>query len=168
MFYLIIIVLFIKKVAIKIMKPQEVKDKGDIEREINILKLLKHPNIVELYEAIHDEPNGKVYLVLELVNGGELFDCILTPLLFLFLVILVVHILCPCFVRPYNTYPRIWVFFKTIILCFFIFVYHVYSQLPSRTLAIRQYHHSNLHLPIIHNNNITSPPFPYSYSISHF
>lgn len=59
------------------MKPQEVKDKGDIEREINILKLLKHPNIVELYESIHDEPNGKVYLVLELVNGGELFDCIL-------------------------------------------------------------------------------------------
>lgn len=58
------------------MKPQEVKDKGDIEREINILKLLKHPNIVELYESIHDEANGKVYLVLELVNGGELFDCI--------------------------------------------------------------------------------------------
>lgn len=64
------------QVAIKIMKPQEVKDKGDIEREINILKLLKHPNIVELYESIHDEANGKVYLVLELVNGGELFDCI--------------------------------------------------------------------------------------------
>lgn len=65
-----------QEVAIKIMKPQEVKDKGDIEREINILKLLKHPNIVELYESIHDEPNGKVYLVLELVNGGELFDYI--------------------------------------------------------------------------------------------
>lgn len=59
------------------MKPQEVKDKGDIEREINILKLLKHPNIVELYESIHDDASGKVYLVLELVNGGELFDCIL-------------------------------------------------------------------------------------------
>jgi len=65
-----------QEVAIKIMKPQEVKDKGDIEREINILKLLKHPNIVELYESIHDEMNGKVYLVLELVNGGELFDYI--------------------------------------------------------------------------------------------
>lgn len=65
-----------QEVAIKIMKPQEVKDKGDIEREINILKLLKHPNIVELYESIHDEANGKVYLVLELVNGGELFDYI--------------------------------------------------------------------------------------------
>ena len=64
------------QVAIKIMKPQEVKDKGDIEREINILKLLKHPNIVGLYESIHDDANGKVYLVLELVNGGELFDCI--------------------------------------------------------------------------------------------
>jgi len=65
-----------QEVAIKIMKPQEVKDKGDIDREINILKLLKHPNIVELYESIHDEVNGKVYLVLELVNGGELFDYI--------------------------------------------------------------------------------------------
>lgn len=65
-----------QEVAVKIMKPQEVKDKGDIEREINILKLLKHPNIVELLESIHDEPANKVYLVLELVNGGELFDYI--------------------------------------------------------------------------------------------
>lgn len=65
-----------QEVAIKIMKPQEVKDKGDIEREICILKLLKHPNIVELHESIHDDASGKVYLVLELVNGGELFDYI--------------------------------------------------------------------------------------------
>jgi len=63
------------EVAIKIMKPQELKDKSDIEREINILKLLKHPNIVDLYEVLHDD-QGKIYLVLELITGGELFDFI--------------------------------------------------------------------------------------------
>eukprot|EP01111_Echinosteliopsis_oligospora_P004745 TRINITY_DN1781_c0_g4_i1.p1 TRINITY_DN1781_c0_g4~~TRINITY_DN1781_c0_g4_i1.p1 ORF type:complete len:739 (+),score=236.28 TRINITY_DN1781_c0_g4_i1:134-2350(+) len=65
-----------QEVAIKIMKPQELKDKGDIEREINILKLLKHPNIVQMYDTIYEESSGKVYLILELVNGGELFDYI--------------------------------------------------------------------------------------------
>lgn len=64
-----------QEVAVKIMKPQELKDKSDIEREINILKLLKHPNIVDLYDVIHDN-DGRIYLVLELITGGELFDYI--------------------------------------------------------------------------------------------
>lgn len=66
-----------QEVAVKIMKPQEVKDRSDIEREISILKLLKHPNIVDLYEVIQDN-DGRIYLVLELVTGGEMFDYIVT------------------------------------------------------------------------------------------
>lgn len=43
-----------------------------IKREIATLKLLKHPNIVRLYEVIASKT--KIYMVLEYVNGGELFD----------------------------------------------------------------------------------------------
>lgn len=62
------------EVAIKIMKPGSTCDMEDIEREIAILKLLKHPNIIELLDVIHEEKDNKVYLVFELVNGGDLFD----------------------------------------------------------------------------------------------
>lgn len=43
-----------------------------IKREISTLKLLKHPNIVRLYEVLASKTN--IYMVLEYVNGGELFD----------------------------------------------------------------------------------------------
>lgn len=49
-------------------------DVEDIEREIAILKLLKHPNIIQLLDVINDEASSKIYLVFELVNGGDLFD----------------------------------------------------------------------------------------------
>lgn len=44
----------------------------EIEREVNILQELQHPNII----AMHDiyENRTDVMLVLELVSGGELFD----------------------------------------------------------------------------------------------
>ncbi|EFA80647.1 putative protein serine/threonine kinase [Heterostelium album PN500] len=65
-----------KKVAIKITKPKRVKERKEIEREISILKLLKHGNIIQLYDAIYDEERGRICLILELVSGGELFDYI--------------------------------------------------------------------------------------------
>ncbi|KAK4256529.1 hypothetical protein QN277_006239 [Acacia crassicarpa] len=43
-----------------------------IKREIATLKLLKHPNIVRLHEVLASKT--KIYMVLEYVNGGELFD----------------------------------------------------------------------------------------------
>lgn len=43
-----------------------------IEREVEILKLLWHPNICALYEVIRT-PN-KTFLVMEYCSGGELFD----------------------------------------------------------------------------------------------
>lgn len=43
-----------------------------IEREIIIMKLVNHANIMGLYEVW--ENKNELYLVLEYVNGGELFD----------------------------------------------------------------------------------------------
>ncbi|AGO10422.1 AaceriABL034Wp [[Ashbya] aceris (nom. inval.)] len=43
-----------------------------IEREIIIMKLITHPNIMALYEVW--ENKSELYLVLEYVEGGELFD----------------------------------------------------------------------------------------------
>ncbi|XP_072289487.1 death-associated protein kinase 1 [Eucyclogobius newberryi] len=44
----------------------------DIEREVNILKQIQHPNIITLQEVF--ENKAEVILILELVAGGELFD----------------------------------------------------------------------------------------------
>ncbi|AQZ16087.1 HSL1 (YKL101W) [Zygosaccharomyces parabailii] len=43
-----------------------------IEREIVIMKLISHPNVLGLYEVW--ENKSELYLVLEYVDGGELFD----------------------------------------------------------------------------------------------
>jgi serine/threonine-protein kinase HSL1, negative regulator of Swe1 kinase len=43
-----------------------------IEREIVIMKLIDHPNIMRLYDVW--ETSTELYLILEYVDGGELFD----------------------------------------------------------------------------------------------
>ncbi|XP_008651114.1 CBL-interacting protein kinase 21 isoform X3 [Zea mays] len=61
--------------AIKILDRQRIlamKIDEQIKREIATLKLLKHPNVVRLYEV--SASKTKIYMVLEYVNGGELFD----------------------------------------------------------------------------------------------
>ena len=45
-----------------------------IESELSILRRIKHPNIVQLLEDF--ETNNELYLVMELVKGGDLFDAI--------------------------------------------------------------------------------------------
>ncbi|XP_042397569.1 SNF1-related protein kinase catalytic subunit alpha KIN10-like isoform X2 [Zingiber officinale] len=65
------------KVAIKIQCRHAVKSKGMEEkviREIKILRLLRHPHIVRMYEAI--ETHSNIYIVTEHVASGELFDYI--------------------------------------------------------------------------------------------
>ena len=42
------------------------------QTEIEILRNLDHPNIIKLYEIYEDLDN--IYLVMELCEGGELFD----------------------------------------------------------------------------------------------
>ncbi|XP_069481814.1 death-associated protein kinase 1 [Ambystoma mexicanum] len=44
----------------------------DIDREVSILKEIKHPNVITLHEVY--ENKADVILILELVAGGELFD----------------------------------------------------------------------------------------------
>ena len=64
-------------VAIKIMQKDKIKDKVDMERinrEIYILKLTSHPNISQMYEIVSTKNN--FYLVMEYINGGDLFDYI--------------------------------------------------------------------------------------------
>ncbi|KAK5580578.1 hypothetical protein RB653_000598 [Dictyostelium firmibasis] len=65
-----------KQYAIKITKPKRIKERKEIEREISILKRLKHDNIIQLHDAIYEDEAGRICLILELVSGGELFDYI--------------------------------------------------------------------------------------------
>ncbi|PKA60441.1 CBL-interacting protein kinase 9 [Apostasia shenzhenica] len=43
-----------------------------IKREISTMKLIKHPNVIQLYEVMASKT--KIYMVMEFVDGGELFD----------------------------------------------------------------------------------------------
>lgn len=66
-----------EKVAVKILEKDRISDMADVERvarEIHILKLIRHPNIVQLYEII--ETQKQLYLIMEYASGGELFDYI--------------------------------------------------------------------------------------------
>ena len=52
---------------------KKLKDELDaIKEEVTILTKLDHPNIVQYYETYEDEKN--IYLVMEYIGGGELFD----------------------------------------------------------------------------------------------
>ncbi|KAJ6673279.1 NON-SPECIFIC SERINE/THREONINE PROTEIN KINASE [Salix viminalis] len=64
-----------ENVAIKILDKENVlkhKMIGQIKREISTMKLIRHPNVVRMYEVMASKT--KIYIVLQLVTGGELFD----------------------------------------------------------------------------------------------
>ena len=66
-----------ENVAIKILEKDKISDIADTERvlrEIHILKLIRHPNVVQLYEII--ETPKKLFLITEFMEKGELFDYI--------------------------------------------------------------------------------------------
>ncbi|XP_058110580.1 CBL-interacting serine/threonine-protein kinase 14-like [Magnolia sinica] len=63
-----------QSVAIKIISKQKVLKSGlmaNIMREISIMRRLRHPHIVKLYEVL--ATRTKIYFVMEYVKGGELF-----------------------------------------------------------------------------------------------
>lgn len=65
------------KVAIKILNRQKIKSLdvvGKIRREIQNLKLFRHPHIIKLYQVISTPTD--IFMIMEFVSGGELFDYI--------------------------------------------------------------------------------------------
>jgi len=61
--------------AVKIIKKPKGSKMAIIKSEVDILKSVEHPYIVRCFDAI-DSPD-KMYLVMEIMKGGELFDRIL-------------------------------------------------------------------------------------------
>ncbi|XVF88363.1 hypothetical protein PTKIN_Ptkin19aG0044800 [Pterospermum kingtungense] len=62
-------------VAIKVLAKSTILKHGMVEqikREISIMKIVRHPNIVRLHEVLASRT--KIYIILEFVSGGELFD----------------------------------------------------------------------------------------------
>ena len=62
-------------VAIKVIDKEKVLKVGMIEqikREISVMRLIRHPHVVELYEVMASKT--KIYVVMEYVKGGELFN----------------------------------------------------------------------------------------------
>ncbi|CAI0544912.1 unnamed protein product [Linum tenue] len=64
-----------ENVAIKILDKEKVlkhKMIAQIKREIATMKLIRHPNVIRMYEVMASKT--KIYIVMEFVTGGELFD----------------------------------------------------------------------------------------------
>lgn len=65
------------KVAVKILSKRKIRMmdmEEKVRREIKILRLFMHPHIIRLYEVV--ETSTDIYLLMEFVNSGELFDYI--------------------------------------------------------------------------------------------
>lgn len=69
-----------------------------IKREVATMKLIKHPNVVQLYEVMGSRT--KIYIVLEFVTGGELFDKIVS--IFTYASIIVIGIIIIVNLRGKN------------------------------------------------------------------
>ena len=58
--------------AVKCLDKQQIEKQHmskQLKREIAIMRLIKHPRVVQFYEVLASKT--KIYLVLELVRGGE-------------------------------------------------------------------------------------------------
>ena len=65
-----------RKVAIKIINKKLVTaiDVQQVKTEIDILKIAKHPNIIQLYDVFENE--NYIYIIMEYCAGGDLFSYI--------------------------------------------------------------------------------------------
>ncbi|ONK80268.1 uncharacterized protein A4U43_C01F15770 [Asparagus officinalis] len=64
-----------QSVAIKVIDKEKILRVGmidQIKREISVMRLVRHPNVVQLYEVMASKT--KIYFVMEYVRGGELFN----------------------------------------------------------------------------------------------
>lgn len=66
------------KVAVKCVNLAKLSanDESDVLREIELLKEIHHPHVVRLYDSYRDDQF--IFIVLEMVHGGELFDWIVS------------------------------------------------------------------------------------------
>ncbi|KAF8820493.1 calcium-dependent protein kinase CDPK2B [Cardiosporidium cionae] len=61
--------------AVKTISKSQLKNLDRFRSEISIMKALDHPNIIKLFQTYED--HRSIYLVMELCQGGELFDRII-------------------------------------------------------------------------------------------
>ncbi|GFY88949.1 CBL-interacting protein kinase 20 [Actinidia rufa] len=64
-----------QSVAVKVIDKEKVLRVGlidQIKREISVMRLVRHPNVVQLYEVMASK--AKIYFAMEYVKGGELFN----------------------------------------------------------------------------------------------
>eukprot|EP00158_Paraphelidium_tribonemae_P005172 Partr_v1_DN27202_c0_g2_i2_m38492 putative Map microtubule affinity-regulating kinase len=63
-----------QEVAVKIIDKMQMDEKklSKLYREVRIMKILHNPNVVKLYEVV--ETKNTIFLVMEYVSGGELYD----------------------------------------------------------------------------------------------
>ncbi|GCB63270.1 hypothetical protein scyTo_0011591 [Scyliorhinus torazame] len=66
-----------EKVAVKVIEKSKLDKSatGHLLQEVRCMKLVQHPNVVRLYEVI--DTQSKLYLILELGDGGDMFDYIM-------------------------------------------------------------------------------------------
>lgn len=58
--------------AAKFVSVARKEDRRNVEREVDLMRCLQHPRLLQLYDAFEYEKN--VCLILELIEGGELFE----------------------------------------------------------------------------------------------
>nr|XP_006820498.1 PREDICTED: SNF-related serine/threonine-protein kinase-like [Saccoglossus kowalevskii] len=66
-----------EKVAVKVIDKTKLDEvsQAHLFQEVRCMKLVQHPNVVRLYEVI--ETHTKLYLILELGDGGDMYDYIM-------------------------------------------------------------------------------------------
>ncbi|XP_061738546.1 SNF-related serine/threonine-protein kinase [Nerophis ophidion] len=66
-----------ERVAVKVIDKTKLDPvaRGHLFQEVRCMKLVQHPNVVRLYEVI--DTATKLYLILELGDGGDMYDCIM-------------------------------------------------------------------------------------------
>ncbi|XP_014611049.1 PREDICTED: myosin light chain kinase, smooth muscle-like [Polistes canadensis] len=58
--------------AAKVVNVSKKEDRRSVEREVDIMRRLQHPRLIQLYDAI--DTGKQIYVILELIEGGELFE----------------------------------------------------------------------------------------------
>ncbi|EFN61945.1 Myosin light chain kinase, smooth muscle [Camponotus floridanus] len=58
--------------AAKVVNVIKKEDRRAVQREVEIMRRLQHPRLIQLYDAI--DTGKQIYVILELIDGGELFE----------------------------------------------------------------------------------------------